>query len=224
MKKIILSTSLLLMFTLSSIAQNPIQTKVDSSYYSLAFGINFIDNSNGGGIPFEYNNLDFKTPFFLTAERKFKNNWSVALSLSTNQLELDRDSDRKIESYLGADIFANLFIDQILFNSERIDFYVGLGAGLHTIQANTAGTINFTGGFRYWFTEQYAFNFQGIGKVNKNGIDLVGNHYQFNLGISIKLKKCECDEKVLDPSEENLTIEQDQAVTSLKIVENSKAK
>jgi len=120
-----------MVLTLNSIAQNPLQTKADSSYFSLAFGVNFIDNSNGNSLPFDFDKLDFRTPFFLTAEQKFKNNWSLSLSLSTNQLELDR----KIEPYYGADMFANLFIDQILFNSERIDLYVGLGAGLHTMQA-----------------------------------------------------------------------------------------
>jgi len=106
----------------------------------------------------------------------------MALSLSTNQLKLDNTT--ALEPYFSADIFANLFVDQFIFNNENIDLYLGLGAGIHTLQGNAAASINGAGGFRYWVSEKIGINLQAIGKINRDGLAQLDNHYQFNMGVT----------------------------------------
>ena len=175
--------SLLLLVTLSGMAQNTDNaTEVDNKYFSLTFGINMIDNSNGAILPFDGNQLNFNTPFFLTAEQRIHKNWAIALSLSTNQLKLDNIS--AVEPYFSTDVFANLFVDDLIFNNENIDLYFGLGAGINTLQGKTAASINGTGGFRYWVSEKVGISLQAIGKINRDGLAQVDNLYQFNMGLT----------------------------------------
>jgi len=182
-------TALFLMLTLTGIAQNTENdTAVNKHYFSLTFGLNMIDNSNGS-IPFDGNQLYFNTPFFLTAENKFHKNWSLALTVSTNQLKLDNPA--VTEPYFSTDLFANYFLDDLIFNNENIDLYIGAGAGIHALQGQSAASFNVTGGFRYWVSEKVAISLQTIGKINNDGIAQVGNHYQFNLGVAYRFLKKE---------------------------------
>ena len=183
-------TALFLMLTLTGIAQNTENdTRVNKHYFSLTFGLNMIDNSNASILPFDGNQLYFNTPFFLTAENKFHKNWSLALTVSTNQLKLDNPA--VTEPYFSTDLFANYFLDDLIFNNENIDLYIGAGAGIHTLQGQSAASFNVTGGFRYWVSEKVAINLQTIGKINNDGIAQVDNHYQFNLGVAYKFLKKE---------------------------------
>jgi hypothetical protein len=178
-------TALFLMLALTGIAQDTDnETRLNNHYFSLTFGLNMMDNSNGSILPFDGNPLNFNTPFFLTAENKFHKNWSLAFMLSTNQLTLNNTT--AVEPYFSTDVFANLFIDDLVFNNENIDLYVGLGAGIHTVQGNAAGSFNVSGGFRYWVSEKVGINLQAIGKINNDGIAQVDNHYQFNMGVTYR--------------------------------------
>ena len=197
--------SLLLLVTLSGMAQDTDNdTETENKYFSLTFGINMIDNSNNKLAPFDGNQLDFNTPLFLTAEQRIHKNWALALSLSTNQLKLDDTTP--VEPYFSADVFANLYIDQLIFNNENIDLYVGLGTGIHTLQGNAASSFNFTGGFRYWVSEKVGLNLQAIGKINRDGLEQLDNHYQFNMGVTYGFgrkaqpKKIEMAETVEPPA------------------------
>lgn len=188
MKNVIITTCILLLCSLSSQGQNlPKEKKLDSSYFAIAFGLNIIDNSNTSGLPADVGNFDFNRPFFISAEKVFNNKWSLAFNVSTNQLKLENDT--AVEPYFGADVFANLFIDKLLFDNEKLDLYLGLGAGFHTIDRTTKSSLNATMGIRYWMTNQFALSFQTIAKFNKNGIPNVGNHYQLNLGIIYGFKQ-----------------------------------
>ena len=190
MKLNVVLPSLLLLFTLTGMAQDTDnETEVFNKYFSLTFGLNAIDNSNGNVLPFDNNQLNFSTPFFLTAEQKIHKNWSLALTLSTNQLKLGNPAVK--EFYFSADMFANLFVDDLIFRNENIDLYVGLGSGIYTVQGDAAASFNFNGGFRYWVSDKVAINLQAIGKINNDGIAQVGNHYQFNLGVAYKFLKKE---------------------------------
>lgn len=177
--------SLLLLFTLTGMAQNTENnTGADNNYFSLTFGLNMIDNSNKSILPFDGGELHVNTPFFLTAEKKFHKNWSVALTLTTNQLKLENPA--VTEPYFSTDIFANWFVDDLIFNNENIDLYMGLGAGIHTLHGESAESFNLNSGFRYWFSDQWAVNVQAIGKLSNHGIPQVDSHYQFNLGMAFK--------------------------------------
>jgi hypothetical protein len=204
--------------TLTGVAQHTSnQKETDSPYFSLTFGLNMIDNSNGNFLPFDGKALNFKSPFFLTAEQRINNRWSLALNASTNKLTLDNPASTK--PYFSADIFANLFVDDVIFNTKDIDLYIGLGLGLHTLNGSSANTFNIGGGFRYWISNNVALSLQSIGKINKNGIAQVGNHYQFNLGVAYKFAKKETnstrdrlpqtDEAILVSSEEPKVINQE---------------
>lgn len=182
--------SLFFLFTLTGIAQNTEDnTPEESRYFNLTFGINAIDNSNNTVFPFDGSTLNFRTPFFITAEQQIHKNWALALTLSTNKLEFDNPATTK--PYFGTDLIANWFFDDLIFNDENVDLYVGLGAGMHTIDGDATGSFNFTGGFRYWVSEKVGISLQSIGKINKSGMPQVGSHYQFNLGVSYKFLRKE---------------------------------
>ena len=187
MKLKILVPTLFFLFTLSGIAQNTENnTSLDNRYFSLTAGLNAIDNSNESLLPFDGSQLNFNTPFFLTVEKRIKNNWSLALNLSANKLKLDNNAPKVL--YFSTDIFANLYLDDLIFNNENIDFYVGLGTGIHKVDGDAAGSFNFTSGFKYWVSEKVGISLQAIGKVNNDGLSQVDNHYQFNLGVAFKFK------------------------------------
>ncbi len=188
--------SLLLMFTLTSIAQETEnKTTIEDHYFAITFGLNTIDNSNGTYLPFDGGELNFKTPFFLKAEQKIHKNWSLALTLSTNKLNFENPATSA--SYFGADLNANWFFDDLIFKDENIDLYVGLGSGMHSVQSNLAASFNISGGLRYWVSEKMAISLQTIGKLNKDGLEQVDSHYQFNLGATFKFSKKEQKENNL---------------------------
>lgn len=187
MKLKILVPSLFFLFTLTVLAQNTENNiSADNRYFSLTFGLNMIDNGGNSVLPFDGNKINFNTPFFLTAEQRIKNNWSLSLMLSTNKLELYNPSIKA--PYFSSDLFANLYLDDLIFNNDNIDLYVGLGTGIHTVDGKGAGSFNFTGGLRFWLSDKVAINLQSIGKVNYDGIAQVDNHYQFNLGVTFKFR------------------------------------
>lgn len=181
-------SSLVVLLAVTGMAQNQEpQTEATKNDFSLTFGLNLIDNSNGSYLPFDSNSIHFKTPFFITAEQGIYSNWTLAVMLSTNQLELEDPATSAF--YFSADAFANWYVDDLLFQNENIDLYVGLGSGIHTLDGKTSGSFNGTLGFRYWFSNTMALNFQAIGKVNNDGIPQVDSHYQFNLGATYRFNK-----------------------------------
>lgn len=188
MKFTIVTSTFLLFFSLYNFAQNSKgYVGPSTSYYSLTAGINTIDNSNGNSLPFDGGPLNVNTPFFIAAERKFQNHWSLALNFSTNQLNLI--SPARVEPYFSADVFANLFLDDLILKNEDIDLYVGLGTGVHTLRGSEEEfSFNLNGGMRYWLTQNIGISLQAIGKIKdvKTGITQVDSHYQFNLGISYR--------------------------------------
>ncbi len=206
----VLVPSLIFMMTLNGMAQNTENnTAVNNHYFSLTFGLNTIDNSNNTFLPFDGGKFNFKTPFFLTAEQRIHKNWSLALTVSTNKLELGNPAETA--PYFSTDLFANLFLDDLVITNENIDLYVGLGTGIHTLQGKAAGSFNFNAGFRQWVSERVAINLQAIGKINRDGLVPIGNHYQFNVGVSYKFKQI--DETIEEVKEVTLPVKQDANLT-----------
>lgn len=194
MKFSIVTALFFFIFSFHSSAQDsgayldPTSRSYNGPYFSITAGINAIDNSNDSSLPFDGGPLNVNTPFFIAAERKFQNRWSLALNLSTNQLNLLNPA--RVEPYFSADAFVNLFIDDLILKNEDIDLYLGLGTGVHTLQGSEGEvSFNVTGGMRYWLTENTGISFQVIGKIKdvKTGITQVDSHYQFNLGASYRL-------------------------------------
>lgn len=145
--------------------------------YTFALGLNVIDD--------DMNNLPltsatYKTPFFFTAERRFKSKLSLALTLSTNRLKFASVE----KGYISIDAMGQFYFNDYLFNSKKIEMYAGLGLGRFFLENNGNNTLNLTGGGRYWFSNQYGVSVQGFGKVGLSPINKsVRNHYQFNLGL-----------------------------------------
>ena len=179
--------SLLLLLSLNVMAQNTKKETTDfNPYLNLSFGLSMINNGGDTRLPFD-GDFNMNTPFFLTAEHRIHKNWSMALTLTTNQLKLYNPA--MTTPYFSADVFANLFVDQFIFNNENIELYVGLGTGIHTVDGKGTGSFNGTGGFRYWVSEKMAINLQAIAKVNRDGLPQVANHYQFNAGVTYTFKQ-----------------------------------
>ncbi|TRX15884.1 hypothetical protein [Flavobacterium franklandianum] len=146
--------------------------------YTIALGINAIDNGESP-LPFDAV-YSFKTPFFITAERRFKSKLSIGLTISTNQLVI-----RSVEKgYVSIDAVGQFYFNEYLFNSKKIEMYAGLGLGRFFLENNGNNTLNITGGGRYWISNHYGVSFQGFGKVGLSPLyPSVYNHYQYNLGL-----------------------------------------
>lgn len=147
--------------------------------YAITAGVNVIDNG-GDSLPFNAENMSFKTPFFISAEHRFQSNLSVALAVSTNRLTIS--SERKF--YASIDAAGQFYFDDYLFNTVKIDMYAGLGLGRFFVENSGFNTFNVTGGGRYWFSNHYGLSLQGVGKVGLSPInDAVRNHFQYNFGL-----------------------------------------
>ena len=177
---------MLFLSVLSSYSQVKQEEKLDQpiiaaptpTNYSIAFGVNVLDNG-GSNLPINAV-YSFKTPFFLTVERRFKSKLSMALTLSTNRLEIAALE----KGYFSIDAVGQFYFNDYLFNSKKIEMYAGLGLGRYFMENNGNNTFNLTGGSRYWFSNRYGVSFQGFGKVGLAPINTsVYNHYQYNLGI-----------------------------------------
>jgi hypothetical protein len=155
-----------------------IATPNPTNYY-VAFGVNLLVGKGESNLPISAD-YSFKTPFFLTVERRFKSKLSLALTLSTNRMEL-----KAVEKgYFSFDAVGQFYFNEYLFNSKKIELYAGLGLGRFFLENNGNNTFNLTGGGRYWFSNNIGVSFQGFGKVGLVPINKsVNNHYQFNLGI-----------------------------------------
>ena len=152
----------------------------DSSNYTISLGVNVVDNGGENSLPFNAEMMSFKTPFFISAERRFKSNWSVALAVSTNRLTILTEE----KSYVSIDAMGQYYFDDYIFNTEKIEMYAGIGFGRYFLENNGNNTLNLTGGGRYWFSNHFGLSLQGIGKVGLSPInDEVRNHYQYNLGF-----------------------------------------
>ena len=152
----------------------------DSSNYTISLGVNVVDNGGENSLPFNAEMMSFKTPFFISAERRFKSNWSVTLAVSTNRLTILTEE----KSYQSIDAVGQYYFDDYIFNTEKIEMYAGLGFGRYFLENNGNNTLNLTGGGRYWFSNHFGLSLQGIGKVGLSPINnAVRNHFQYNLGI-----------------------------------------
>jgi hypothetical protein len=153
---------------------------LDSSNYTITLGVNVIDNGGNNALPFNAETMSFKTPFFISAERRFKSNWSVALAVSTNRLTIATAE----KSYVSVDAVGQYYFDDYIFNTEKIEMYAGLGFGRYFLENNGNNTLDVTGGGRYWFSDHYGLSLQGYGKVGLTNVnDEVRNHFQYNLGF-----------------------------------------
>lgn len=150
----------------------------ENSKYAITLGVNVIDDGGANFLPF--NNLSFKTPFFISAERRFPSNISLAVAASTNQMKIG--SETKL--YVGIDAVGQFYFDDYIFDNKNIETFAGLGAGRYFLENNGNTTFNVTGGGRYWFSDHFGISLQGYGKVGlQSNADKLINHFQYNLGI-----------------------------------------
>ncbi|WP_111308291.1 SPOR domain-containing protein [Confluentibacter sediminis] len=176
---------LLFIISIDGIAQSLVLKTVENYSFNLAFGVNLIDNSNEGPIPFDVDRWDFNTPFFITAERSFTDNWTASLTLSSNKILLNGETTKY---YYSADVLANLYLDKLLFDNEDFNVYLGLGGGVYNINHITKTNFDLTAGFRYWISPRVGVLINMIGKVNKTSVEGIGNHYQLNTGLVWRIK------------------------------------
>lgn len=180
-----------------------IQGQENTSFSFLA-GTNIIDNSNGidsnGAItqspkaPWDAQRLEYKRPFFLEAELRHKN-WAISVMGTTNKFQLPRLNAagnafvNKDYDFFAIDITNKFFVDHYLFDNESIDLYAGFGFGYHNVAEGKAGTVNVNLGFNYWLTDHFGISAQAIGKKRfDDEVLYVGNYYQYNLGLSYRIK------------------------------------
>lgn len=153
-------------------------TDTKTPKFEITLGLNTIDNGGANFLPFS--NLSFKTPFFVAAERRFKSNFSLALSVATNELKIQSET----KSYVGIDLTGQFYFDDYIFNNKNIETFVGLGAGRYYLENKGKTTLDITGGGRYWFSNHFGVSLQTFGKVRvQSNDDKVNNHFQYNLGI-----------------------------------------
>lgn len=146
----------------------------------IGLGVNIIDNGGESFLPFNAKTFSFKTPFYISAERRFKSNYSIALAVSTNKVAINSID----KSYTSVDAIGQCYFDDYIFNTPKIETYVGLGLGRFFVQNNGNNTFNITGGGNYWFSSNYGVSFQGYGKVGLSPInETIKNHFQYNFGL-----------------------------------------
>ena len=171
-----------ILFLTSSIAfaQN---SRNQESSTTIAIGVNTIDNNNrkvGGIVPFIGGNINFKTPFFITAEHRFESDFSTSLSLTTNQLTIKTGQ----HFYTEIDATGQFYFNDYLFDSQDIETYVGIGLGRYFFDNKGNNIFNVLGGVRYWFSDQYGITSQLGGKIGICPVNVdVRNNYQLNLGL-----------------------------------------
>lgn len=181
--KLFLLVGILVLSTSAICAQKRI---IEAPYYespaqsfAITVGVNVIDNG-GNSLPFNAEAMSFKTPFFISAEHRFKSNLSAALTVSTNRLTIGAEE----KFYASIDATGQFYFDEYLFNTEKIDLYAGVGFGRFFLENNGNNTINVTGGGRYWISDHYGLSLQGFGKVGLSPVnDAVKNHFQYNFGL-----------------------------------------
>jgi OOP family OmpA-OmpF porin len=176
----------------------------ENTSFSFSAGTNIIDNSNGidsnGAVtkspnaPWDAKRLEYKSPFFLEAELRHKN-WALSVMGTTNKFQLSRLNEAGdafvINDYdfFAIDITNKFFVDHYLFDNESIDLYAGFGLGYHKVAEGEAGTVNVNLGFNYWFTDHFGISVQAMGKKGfDDEVLYVGNYYQYNLGLSYRIK------------------------------------
>ncbi|MDB9782551.1 OmpA family protein [Winogradskyella sp.] len=175
-------------FTISTVSAQ------DETTFSFTAGTNIIDNSNGTDSPWDVDRFEFKNPFFIEAEFRRKN-WGLAFMATTNNFELTRLNEAGdgfvVNSYdfFSLNITNKFYIDHYYFDTKSVDIYVGVGFGYHDIAEGKAMTANLSLGFNYWFTDALGVSLQAIGnKRIVNEVLYVGNYYQYNLGVSYRIK------------------------------------
>lgn len=152
--------------------------ELSNSKYLVTFGLDVI--KNGGNLYMPNQNLEFKTPFFIEAERLFNPKLSLAVSVSTNQLSIE--SETKL--YVGIDAVVRYNFDYSLFNNKNIETYSGIGFGHYFYNSVGKTTLDLSVGGRYWFSNQFGASVQGLAKVSlQPKDDIIKHHLQFFFGL-----------------------------------------
>lgn len=164
-------------------------------YFSFTAGTNILDNSNGKDAPWDVDRIDFKKPFFVEVERRFNESFSLALMGTSNSLQLPRLNEagdgftNEYYDFMAVNLSGKYFLDQLVFDNDNIDLYVGAGAGYHDVAEGNAITANLNVGFNYWITNRLGVSIQAVANKGFNDEVLyVGNYYQYNLGVSYRFK------------------------------------
>ena len=168
------------------------QSTADANYF-LSLGLNVLDDGNSK-LPFNADEFSFKVPFFASIERRSAtSNFSVVVSLSTNKLKVNSVD----KFYFSIDAAARYYFDDYIFKNRDIETYAGLGLGRFFLENNGNNRLNFIGGGRYWFSENFALSLEGNAKVGlkPKNVDIL-NIFAYNVGIVWKSNSKNKDVKV----------------------------
>ena len=118
-----------------------------------------------------------------TVSRYLGDNFSFGVSGSVNQINKIGDSRASDLSYYAVNGIMTYDIGSAIGLS-KLDPYIGIGGGYTWVEKVGAGTLNFTGGLNYWFSDQFGITAQTQYKHSFE--DYLPKHWQHNLGVSIR--------------------------------------
>lgn len=177
--------ALVALFTLQLAAQ-------DTPQFKLAFGLNFIDNSNQTTqAPWGIKDVSFSTPIYIGAEYQVNDKWGFGMNATFNKMEvpvlLSGAQGNKIESnFYALNVDANYYI-VTSGSSSDIDFYGILGTGFYSAFEGTGITIQPGLGFNYWFTDTLGANVTAKANFDlTTEVPEVSNFYTYTIGLTYR--------------------------------------
>jgi len=179
--------------TTTTAGSSKLEQSTAAANFFLSLGLNVLDNGNSK-LPFNADEMSFKVPFFASIERRgATSNFSAVVSFSTNRLRVN--SVEKF--YYSIDAAARYYFDDYIFKNRDIETYAGLGLGRFFLENNGNNSLNFIGGGRYWFSENFALSLEGNAKVGlkPKNTDVL-NIFAYNVGIVWKSNSKNKDVKV----------------------------
>ena len=165
--------------------------------FSIEFGVNWIDSS-GEQNPLrffkDYSNLAFSSPFKLELDYLLNNSFELYLSHSINKFSKNQLIDSYIlqesYSYSSTDLGLKYYINK--FNLFDINFSVFVHGGLGMFDVTKSGlSSNFGIGGVISITNTLYFVVSSVAKFAVNHEFINSNHFQYSVGIRIKLSNTE---------------------------------
>ncbi|MFB9054519.1 outer membrane beta-barrel protein [Formosa undariae] len=134
-------------------------------------GINVLDNSAFQDPLKGTEKWSFNTPFTFGAEYRFDEDFTISPMLSFNSVDEVYEDEAHggrgiIEggTYFSFDVNAKFYFDKYIAENDKIDAYVGLGAGYFNVADESNGSGNVALGLRYWFSSQWGLRLQSLAK------------------------------------------------------------
>ena len=166
----------------------------DNNPWQVSFGVNAVDfYPTGEDAPLG----DYFDEFFnvndhynivpslstVTVAKYLGDGFSFGVSGAINKIEFYGDSEVDDLKYITVDgIIKYSFSD--LFGWDSLEPYLGVGGGYTFLENKSAGTINGSLGFNYWFNDNWGLYAQSTYRHAFE--DNVSSHFQHSVGITIQ--------------------------------------